>query len=154
TGFLLKGQKGIVTSLHGVIKYPDIWAGRHEVTGKYVPYGDLKIVKVNIERDLALVSSPAIDALPNDIGFEEVAIARASQNDEDAEKKNAERLQGLQVIGFPKAIFHHWRFPLGLARRKLTALSDILAELKEHYREFSDRRSPLVGEEVLALSGF
>src|SRR5260370_41162103 len=61
TGFLLKGKKGIITSLHGVVNYPVIWAGRHEATGVYVAYDKLELLKVDVQRDLALLWSPKLD---------------------------------------------------------------------------------------------
>src|SRR5262249_55751994 len=145
--------KGIITALHGVIKYPDnIWAGRHEAD-KYHAYEGLKIIKVDLARDLALVSSPAIEALPADFGLEEASVARPSK-DKDADKKNAEILQDLKVSGFPRAVFVHQRYSLTLARRRPTPLADIVKELGADYDALVERASPSVAEEVLSLSGF
>jgi hypothetical protein len=152
TGFFVKGQKGIVTALHGVVEYPGIWAGRHENEDKYIGYDNVKLIKVDIARDLALVSSPEIDLISGQIGFEEQLVLKESEK--DADTRNAELLAGLKVIGFPKALFLHQRFDLTLARRRLTPLSDILSQLGGIYDELSARRSPLVADEVLSLSGF
>jgi uncharacterized protein (TIGR03000 family) len=153
TGFFVKGQKGIITSLHGVVKYPDIWAGRHE-GAKYLGYDKVKIIKVDIRRDLALVSSPEIDMLPVTNGFEEVPLLSNPDKDREIEERNALALQGLRVIGFPRAIFLHQRYDLTLANRNLTGLVPLLKELGPIYDELSERGSPVVSTEVLSLSGF
>src|SRR4051812_19891114 len=63
TGFRLVGTAGIVTALHGVVDANQITA-RPSVAGMRVTK-PLKIIKVDIEHDLALISSAEVSKLPD-----------------------------------------------------------------------------------------
>lgn len=62
TGFRLRGMKGIVTALHGVVGERTInaWNERHSV------FSNLVVSRVDIPNDLALLNSPELQNAPDD----------------------------------------------------------------------------------------
>ena len=90
TGFRLQGTRGIITALHGVVDHGTITAT--SVLGKS-PDGPLSIVGVDVEHDLALLSSKRLRAMNAD-GLEAVDTARWT----DAQWKAAGQLR---VVGYP-----------------------------------------------------
>ena len=53
TGFRMKGKRGIVTALHGVVDCDSISAVTDDTSAPY--FNDLRIREVDIERDSALL---------------------------------------------------------------------------------------------------
>lgn len=107
TGFRVKGKVGIVTALHGIVDCRVINA----VTdlGDKPFFNDLSIREVNIDSDIALLSSPELDLSPAD-GLETSIYTDDRQND------------GFEIVGYP----------LGLSKQKLTTDIEIIG-IKELY---------------------
>jgi hypothetical protein len=59
TGFRLRDRKGIITALHGVADVRQISAANQSHV-----FNDLKVVQVDVEHDLALLSSPELETAP------------------------------------------------------------------------------------------
>lgn len=110
TGFRARGLKGIVTALHGVADSGKIMVQNN--TG-HVFSQQLRIVKVDVDRDLALLSSDEIEAEPAE-GFE------------IAQNVNWNQLRGLTLIGHPYGINGKSEEPLQLRVPPLQDLHDIV----------------------------
>ena len=109
TGFRVEGLPGIVTALHGVAGCKEISA----IPGKkgVAPFQDLKIAKIDIRRDLALLLSPSLSQ-----GV--VTGFKASPNPS---------LTELQIFGYPAGSFVVRRSTNGKVREpQYQKLADIL----------------------------
>lgn len=132
TGFRVQGITGIITALHGVADCKSVSALSDD--GKEI-YNDLLIRQVDIERDVALLSSPTIEKsskvglLPSGLSFVEI--------------KNA----ALQIAGYP----------LGAEKqdvdkiehiRDIESLDDVIPDAEEP-ADFIKRKSPSLEITVL-----
>jgi len=126
TGFLVQGITGIVTALHGVADCNKFSALS---TANGVRHDKLQIKKVNIDLDLAVLSSSEL--ADSDQGFKVISL----DSDEEV-------FDNLYMIGHPLGSFGQFprRAQLSLKRRDLSELSILLPdELKNKLR---DRKSP------------
>jgi len=89
TGFRIEGKIGIVTALHGVADCEVINA---VPDGADPPFNNLRIVEVDIDRDMALLSSEELAALPTS-GLEESDSQQTQSN-------------GLRLLGYPITLSH------------------------------------------------
>jgi len=133
TGFRVKGQLGIVTALHGVVGCQLINA--QPAPGGPGPFNQLIVGKVDIDRDMALLWSKELAALPMD-GLEAVAHPQPSD------------YQGVEVIGYP----------YGLIRQKPTIEVKIVETTTLGYLippdlivVLNDRNSPAIDIQVLSV---
>jgi hypothetical protein len=78
TGFRLKGTKGIITALHGVITGKDLSA-KNETTNE--SFTNLKLTKVDVSRDVALLTSEKLLNQPAD-GLELGQIDKIKVNEQ------------------------------------------------------------------------
>ena len=126
TGFLVQGITGIVTALHGVADCNKFSALS---TANGVRYDNLKIERVNIDLDLAILSSGEL--ADSNQGFKVISL----DSDQEA-------FDNLYMIGHPLGSFGQFprRAQLSLKRRDLSKLSILPSdELKNKLR---DRKSP------------
>jgi len=135
TGFRVNGMKGIVTALHGVADSRRIMVQNQTGIQFRQP---LRIMRVDVERDLAFLSSAEIEAAPAD-GFE------------IAQNIDWNQLERLQVIGHPygaggKAMEH-----LELRNPALGSLHDIVPPTP--LLRLVNRRSPSTEMPVVSLRG-
>ena len=111
TGFRVRGVKGLITALHGVVDCSDIRA-----IGKFGAFrilGNLKIKKADLARDTALLTPHDDESLPSD-GFEVAQnVSWNSQAD-------------VHVIGFPIGVTGDLSTPLTLRTPPLAALRDFV----------------------------
>ena len=135
TGFTVQGSSGIITALHGVV-------GRQSISAQHLgknSYKGLKIVSVDIEHDLALLSSRALEGKKD--GF-----------------KTPMRQPDYTEI-------HSTGYPFDLPRQRPTSQLDIhppyiaplwtlLPTNKSNLRKIiGDRNSPNYNKEVLQIEG-
>jgi len=132
TGFRVQGVKGIVTALHGVADCQTISAVTDD--GQEI-FNDLTLQAVDIDRDTALLSSPALDSLP-DVGFAPSALAYAEIPRQD-----------LRVVGYPLGLDKQ-DIDRGLLIRDIETLDDVIPDVEEP-AEFLKRRSPDITITVL-----
>lgn len=135
TGFRVKDQAliGIVTALHGV-------AGCKTINA--IPDGDaslvdLTITQVDIARDVALLGSKQLDALPLD-GLEPEL------------ETNESVYEGLQIVGYHSGIARQAP-PEAVTLREITDLFDLVPD--PLLRALGKRRSPALDIKVLNISG-
>jgi S1-C subfamily serine protease len=133
TGFRVKGQIGIVTALHGVAGCPVINA--QQTPGGPGPFNQLIIGKVDIARDVALLWSKELDALPAD-GLEAVADPQVSD------------YRDVEVIGYPYDVYRQ-KPTLEVTIVETTELGD-LVPLKS-IPALVDRDSPAVDVRMLSV---
>ena len=131
TGFRLEGKSGIITALHGVVDCATINALPDDVNAPF--FNDLRIQEVDVERDVALLSS---EELTSTEGLDVVLNLDTVQ---DAHYK---------IIGYP----------LGLSRQVLTEQATIIETkvlqdlIPDQYREaLQIRSSPSITVSVLQI---
>ena len=129
TGFRVAGVKGIVTALHGVAD-----ARKIDAVNRTMTLTQLKIIKVDVARDLALIGSAELSSKP-DAGF---TLA------ETTPPANTE----IQIIGYPYGMSQSpSRYPI---RRPRVKLEEILPQTDEG-DGIRKRMSPKVTQEVVDL---
>lgn len=131
TGFRVRNLKGIVTALHGVVDVRDISASNGNAT-----YPDLQIAQVDIDRDIALLTSPKLEAA----GIDGLEIASVP-------------LSGTKVksIGYPHCIE---QIPTSLEiRAPATRTLESLIPAGLGLTRFRARNSPNPEQSVVALQG-
>lgn len=135
-GFRVRDSKliGIVTALHGV-------ADCTSITAEATPQGpgsftNLEIVKVDIERDMALLWTGQMDSLTIDGLVPETEFSST-------------RFQGVMVWGYPAGVNGLQRTPLTVQNRD-TLNNLITPEITNYLKK---RKSPTPQIEVLKLSG-
>lgn len=131
TGFLarVQGQTGIITALHGVV-------GCSQITAFNLgpAYRDLRIRKVDIARDAALVVSPELN-----LAGEGLQFSSQYQNEQ------------LRVLGYPQGLGHQFSHRV---ETNLPPLRPLRTTLPDAQRiELEERGSPDVGQTILSLSG-
>jgi tetratricopeptide (TPR) repeat protein len=138
TGFRVKGKKGIITSLHGVVDYKTLIA--KPAIGKVYNHG-LEVREVNVDHDLALISSQELDS--------EEAVGL-----EAAREPDWRTLRRVYVIGYPEGItFEELVTPLEVRRDKpCVELENVVHE--NDLPSLRKRKSPKLDIQVLCLSGF
>lgn len=137
TGFRVRGLKGIVTALHGVVD-ADVVKVRSNKEGEIFTE-PVSIIKVDIGRDLALLSSKEIDALPDD-GLE-VAI-----------DVNWNSLIEITVVGHPYAIEELTDRYLVRHPKPTRPLSDLLIGT-DALRILNRRQSPAPNQLIVSIQG-
>lgn len=135
TGFRVKGMKGIVTALHGVADSGRIMVQNQTGIQFTQP---LRIIKVDVERDLAFLSSAEIEASPAD-GFE------------IAQNTDWSQLERLRVIGHPYGAGGKAMENLELRDPPLGSLHDIVPPAP--LLRLVNRKSPLTELPVVSLRG-
>jgi hypothetical protein len=136
TGFLVQGITGIVTALHGVADCNKFSALSTAPNG--MRYDNLQIEKVNIDLDLAVLSSSEL--ADSNQGFKVIPL----DSDEEA-------FDNLYMIGHPLGSFGQFprRAQLSLKQKGLSSLSTLLTgELKT---ELSGRKSPSLTIQIYIL---
>ncbi len=140
TGFRIKGTPGIVTALHGVADCDQINA--ISVAPNTVPFIDLKIVKVDIDRDVALLApSGNLDSFSDTEGL------RLGPN-------VFKGLESVSVIGHPLGM--NAQLPsdqLQLRKIPTVLLSGLLPLDKKFADELEIRNSPAATISVLSIDG-
>jgi hypothetical protein len=136
TGFRVKDQAlvGIVTALHGVAGCKTINA---IPDGEFAPLLDLTISQVDIVRDVALLGSKQLAALPLDGLVPEL-------------KKAESIYEGLQLIGYHSGIARQAP-PEAVTLREITDLVDLVPD--QLLRALGKRRSPALDIHVLNING-
>jgi len=133
TGFRVQGMAGIVTAMHGVADCQSITA----VPDDGIPFTDLVITAVDIERDIALLSSPALvdhpfDGLvPSTLTAHEMLTAT------------------LRVVGYPLGLDKQ-DADLIESVRAVESLDAVIPDPEEP-PDFLKRRSPDINIDVLNL---
>lgn len=134
TGFREAGKAGIVTALHGVVGCRTITASNVSDTRDL---GQLRIVEVDVARDLALLSSPVLaGAAASGIPRGPAPVAGTA----------------LWVVGYPHGVPSVLSSRLTLRRPPQLRLSALLP-LSAPLREFRERGSPSASIPVLSLEG-
>jgi S1-C subfamily serine protease len=133
TGFRVKGQIGIVTALHGVAGCTTINA--QPAPDAPGPFNHLIIGKVDLDRDVALLWSKELAALPSD-GLEAVVKPQASDYAE------------AEVIGYPYGLFRQ-KPTLAVKIVETTALGNLLPS--DLILALSERDSPAIDIDVLSV---
>lgn len=137
TGFRMKGVKGIITALHGVVDAHD------EITVKSVAgvpdVGVLELYDVDIDHDLARLSSPKWEMLGDD-GFEPAIGGFPSSG------------MGLTVVGYPLNVDRHsLGVPLVVGTPSQSSLEGMVnPDLRI---KLQSRKSPSVTLPVLFVTG-
>ena len=132
TGFRIQGKKGLITALHGVVGQESISARNN--SGGY--FSDLIIEQVDIEHDLALLTSKK---LKNNRGLK---VSRLQPSKQDK----------VSTIGYPLGISEQLTSTqLNLRTPPLKKLITLL--LKRDYKIMMARKSPDIKEEVLSIEG-
>jgi len=138
TGFRLKGTRGIITALHGVIDSKTI-----TITGfdEKIANSEVQIYEVCIERDLVRLSSKLLEKITPSNGFEVAPITELHSGDK------------LQVIGYPyDTQGENLASPLSVGAPVTKPLKYLAgSKLIENLRT---RRSPLATLSVLYVNGF
>lgn len=137
TGFTVQGTSGIITALHGVVGQQSITAMNSQNNESF---GDLKIIQVDIEHDIALLSSPKLHGKTG--GFNTPLIGEQP----DCTK--------IQSIGYPLNVPEQRPIPIvqlnaHLPYRKLWTL---LPEGSLR-TDIQKRKSPSYEEDVLHIEG-
>lgn len=136
TGFRLRGTKGIVTALHGVVE-----AGT--ITAKSLQGGrleqPLRLVKVDIRRDLALLTSPEVERMGDD-GLEPIGDESWAEVGE------------LQLIGYPMKL--DWKELRTTLKVRQPPLVELSALVDPRNRDALKKRgSPDTSLPVLSVQG-
>lgn len=133
TGFRVQGMPGIVTALHGVAGCEKISAiGGGTTNG----FGGLRIIQADIRRDIALLSSPELEASPDGL--------QVTEQESD--------YGGLYVVGYPLGITEQLvSKDLAVRERPRRPLYSLIPS--NLYQTLNDRNSPNVKTEVLSLEG-
>ncbi len=146
TAFRVKGKPGLITALHGVVygavgvpgekqkSYVSAGIGKER-------YTDLQIVEVDIERDLARMSSKELDAIPVD-GLEV------------AEQVDWRTIGTICVVGHPHGIGHPIQDDFLAVRRPNPIVQLFKIVDGETAYELTKRNSPDPKTEVVSLQGF
>ncbi len=134
TGFRVQGQQGIITALHGVADCQTISAVTDD--GQEI-FNDLHLQAVDIARDIALFSSPALEQLPL------VGLTPSTLDYDHIPRQN------LWVIGYPLGLDKQDR-DIGLSIREIESLDDVIPDPEESV-EFRNRHSPDVTIMVLNM---
>ncbi|HKS29636.1 MAG TPA: trypsin-like peptidase domain-containing protein [Pyrinomonadaceae bacterium] len=135
TGFRLRGIKGIVTALHGVADAGDIRVLGEQGSARF--NGSLRLTKVDIARDLALLTSSETAAAP-------------AEGLEAAVNVNWNTMDRVTVIGRPLNIMTNQATELKLRRPQLVILRDIVSP--NIAVKLLERRSPDPDREVVSIS--
>lgn len=134
TGFRIQGKSGIITALHGVIGQESISAS---IVGLKKRFSDLEIEQVDIEHDLALLTSNELKK--NNRGLK---VSRLQPSKQDK----------VSTIGYPLGISEQLTSTqLNLRTPPLKKLITLL--LKRDYKIMMARKSPDIKEEVLSIEG-
>lgn len=132
TGFRVQGLAGIVTALHGVADCKTISA---TADGSPQSFTLLQIQQVDIERDVALLLSPALAELPQ-VGLVESPLS------------NTELLTAkLRIAGYPRGL-EKQDIDVIESIRAIEALDDVIPNAEEP-AEFIKRQSPSLDIDVL-----
>jgi len=132
TGFRVQGLAGIVTALHGVADCATISATADDNPQSFT---QLQIQQVDIERDVALLSAPALAALPAD----GLVLSPLS---------NAELLTAkLRIVGYPRGL-EKQDIDVIESIRAIESLDDVIPNAEEP-PEFIKRQSPSLDIDVL-----
>lgn len=137
TGFRVRGTKGIITALHGVVGARTIKA--YTATGDKL-FEPLRLQKVDIASDIALLWSPELDIMPAD-GFEV------------ATNVNWATLKTVKVVGYPiKMDLKDITTSMEVRETPMEKLTLLLN--KDTRSRLVRRKSPDPAIEVLSLQGF
>lgn len=133
TGFRVQGMAGIVTALHGVADCQSVTA----VPDDGIPFTDLVITAVDIERDIALLTSPALVDHPLDGLVPSTLTAHELLT------------TTLRVVGYPLGLDKQ-DADLIESVRAVESLDAVIPEPEEP-ADFLKRRSPDINIDVLNL---
>ncbi|MES2651092.1 MAG: hypothetical protein V4663_05095 [Bacteroidota bacterium] len=138
TGFKAKGIRGIITALHGVAGNVNITVQRY----KGETFQNVRILSWDVINDICVLSSPALDGLPLQEGFE------LRKDVKPAELKGKK----VSVQGFQMAVEGKQNINLELDNETpiVPLQSYVPANL---VKALGTRNSPGVLQEVLALNG-
>jgi hypothetical protein len=141
TGFVVDGQDGIVTALHGVLNADELTADGVNSAGKPFALTNLSIMLVDIAHDLAVLRVP-----PGQVAMLAL-IGKLSESESVPTDRDT-----VQVVGYPRGVDAQLdqRF---VRVDKLTKLSQLFpAEMPRNLRRaFRLRGSPDPSESVIAL---
>ncbi|NOK18724.1 trypsin-like peptidase domain-containing protein [Corallococcus carmarthensis] len=135
TGFRVAGTRGIYTALHGVLGCKSLVA---QGEAGAPTFADLDIEKVDVARDVALLSSPALLALPA-VGLNVAPASGASSG------------TSLRVRGYPLGVPQQLSSELRLRNPPRTPLRYLVPS--SVFLALNARESPSVETEVLSIEG-
>ncbi|MCI5141569.1 MAG: serine protease [Candidatus Electrothrix sp. ATG1] len=134
TGFLLRGKKGVITALHGVVGCKNIIAVGGETT-----YFDLKLIRADIAHDIAILSSTELQRIQQ---FNSSSLPTAAPQPS---------YEGLYLIGYPLGLPHPISGNINIRIPPLTELWKLLPV--SNVRILKERNSPDISINVLNLEG-
>lgn len=133
TGFKIRGEAGIYTALHGVV---DCDGGVSATTGDWsATYTDLRIVKADIEHDIALLWSRE---LPLSGGLSRVQSAR-----------DGDFMARIIVVGYPKGLLDQSETEVKVPYQKM--LRQVVQP--EAHKYLQSRSSPSLTETIYEVRG-
>jgi len=133
TGFRVEGVVGIVTALHGVADCETISA----VSDDGIIFTDLVIVAVDIDRDMARLTSPSVEELPAD------GLIPSSLSTTEILKAT------LRIVGYPRGL-ERQDIDAIESIRDVESLDDVIPDAEEP-ADFIKRKSPSLAIEVLNI---
>ena len=134
TGFLADGHQGLITALHGVLGCNTLQARR---AADERPISGLKIVEVDIERDVALLSSAGLQKSEL-LGLPTGPVPAPGAK--------------LWIVGHPQGFLVQHRIDLTL-ESSTKYLEDLLPADRNLVQILLSRASPAIGIPVLSLTG-
>ncbi|MBA2882474.1 hypothetical protein HNR65_002826 [Desulfosalsimonas propionicica] len=134
TGFLAEGYDGILTALHGVVDC-NIFHARPTVGD---PVSGLEIVKVDVERDVALLGSDSFDV-------SDYSVLPVGPIPEQGDK--------LRVVGYPQALLDQHRIDLTLESNRKYLENLLPSNDQSLIQDLLIRASPAIGISILSLTG-
>jgi hypothetical protein len=136
SGFRMKGMRGIITALHGVVGTENI---RAKSASDDIVLENLEIVAVDIKRDIALISNRQVDEEGEGVGFVPSNGTATPQ-------------MPLTLIGYPLDLgFKELKTHITLRDPPTEALKNLLT--KSLFSQLQFRGSPDPALQILALEG-
>lgn len=133
TGFLLADLNGIITALHGVVGCDHITAQHSD--GTLGPFTNLRIIRVDVERDIALLGKEELD-------FKGRGIRSSSQP--------LDSLSKAFVLGHPSLMSGLHKMELEIGTPSIRPLKDLVPE--NIFGKLYRRGSPSVDVEVISVN--
>lgn len=133
TGFVAAGVNGIVTALHGVVGCRHLTA--RQMSGSIKPISGLRIISIDIERDMALLSRDGLALPVKGIGmsyFSPTTLSKAS------------------VLGHPSHMAGIHKMELEVGDPSLRRLGDLVPS--ELFAKLQTRGSPSVTVHVISIN--
>jgi len=140
TGFKLAGQSGIVTCLHGVVGYQTITVSQ---ISNVLYDDDIKIVSWDLAKDVCIISSKKIGAIPQNSGLKLSNITSNSG------------LKGANVVvkGFPWSVPQYQSITAKLDGDHARELLENILPAGGNRKALATRGSPAIDKEVINIHG-